>query len=121
MYTKKNISERDKDIQTRKGNQKKFYVPVISSKCCRSSSCSWKFPLENNIVSKNHSHWKYPGANFTPGESDNTDVDVVKEYKNVWLLLKIYLVWIAPDKYFFLHAWLSKFVLIVLGEIEGQL
>ena len=57
MYTKKNICERDKDIQTQNDNQKNFYVPVInSSKCCRSSSCSWKFPLESNIVPKNHSH-----------------------------------------------------------------
>ena len=60
-------------------------------------------------------------ANFTwAGKSDNGDVDVVKEYKNV-LLWKLNLVWIAPHKYFFLHAWLSIFVLIVLSEIEGQL
>ena len=61
-------------------------------------------------------------ANFTwAGESDNGDVDVVKEYKNVSLLWKLNLVWSGPHKYFFVHAWLSIFVSIVLSEIEGQL
>ena len=46
MHNKKNIWERDKDIQTEKDSQNNFYVPVISSKCCRSWSCSWKNPLE---------------------------------------------------------------------------
>ena len=65
MYTKKNIFERDKDIQTQKDNQKIFYVPVISTKRCRSWSSSWIFPLESNIVPK--SYWKYPESQFHLG------------------------------------------------------
>ena len=61
-------------------------------------------------------------ANFTwAGESDNGDLDVVKQDKNVLLLCKSNLVWIVPHKYFFLHAWLSIFVSIVVSKTEGQL